>query len=137
MMAALALACAFVGDSIVTREGLGQFFPECEVVAEVGRSTRAMLGTVPPVDVVVISAGSNDDPEGQLRVWLYQLRNEAPGIVVWIAPAEENRAQIIYDVAAMNGDAVVRFEAGTDGVHPRSYSALARDVRFAIAAANL
>jgi lysozyme family protein len=125
-----------LGDSIA--EGLGQQFPGARTYARVGASTRAILAMIPdqfPVGVpVIISAGSNDLRDSPaLEAALRALRSGIPPAlpVIWILPANEARPAV-ERVAEIRGDTTVAFTPGRDGIHPRSYRALADDVRAVI-----
>jgi lysozyme family protein len=122
-----------LGDSIAV--GLGQQFPQAEVDAVVGASAAAIYRaagdhfdfSIP----IIISAGSNDlrsSPE--LEATLRQIRSVLPAdeSPIWILPANDARASV-EKVAAEYGDTTVAFAPGRDGIHPRSYVALAEDVR--------
>jgi putative chitinase len=122
-----------LGDSIA--QGLGQEFPGAETIARVGASTRAILAMIPaqfPVDVpVIISAGTNDLWDTvALEAALRALRSGIPPAlpVIWILPSNDARSAV-ERVAEVRGDTTVAFTPGRDGIHPRSYRALADDVR--------
>jgi lysozyme family protein len=125
-----------LGDSIAV--GLSAEFPGAERFALVGISTRAIAAMIPaqfPVGVtVILSAGSNDlrdSPalEAALRALRSGIPPELP--VIWILPSNEARPAV-ERVAEVRGDTTVAFIPGPDGIHPRSYRALADDVREAL-----
>ncbi|MGD9739424.1 MAG: lysozyme [Bauldia sp.] len=62
-----------------------------------------------------------------------RIRARASGAVIWIVPANDTAASVLA-VAAEHDDRTVPFAPGRDGIHPRSYAALARDVRAVLAA---
>jgi hypothetical protein len=120
------MLCSILGDSIAL--GLALANPQCNYDARVGRSVAAISHLAPVMaDRIVISAGSNH-PTGlsykQLRRWRKTLR----GNVMWVAPQNKLGAYTINRVSAYFGDRVVHFVPGKDGVHPRSYQTLNRDI---------
>lgn len=127
------MTCLIVGDSLATPAGLGGQFPQCEVRAHRGIPSRSIVGLSGGVfSWAVISAGSNDPSNPALRSNLEAIRSRiiAPH-VVWVAPANARAAWTVRAVASAHGDGVATFAPGGDGVHPRSYGALARSVRGA------
>jgi hypothetical protein len=132
MPASLAVACFIVGDCIATRPyGLGGRFSQCGVSAKIGASSSAIVPRVPavPLKWLVISAGSNDPRNPKLEANLEAMRARASADrVIWVVPVHKAAAKAVRAVAAHHGDAVVPFIPGRDGVHPRSYGALARAV---------
>jgi hypothetical protein len=132
MPASIALACFIAGDCIATSPfGLGGQFPACGVSARVGASSTAIIPRVPtvPLKWLVISAGSNDPRNPKLEENLEAMRARANADrVVWVVPVHKAAAKAVRAVAAHHDDAVVPFVPGRDGVHPRSYGALARAV---------
>lgn len=123
------IPCLLLGDSIAV--GVGRARPECSVQAEVGIGSEAFLhkhrGTY-EAGVVAISLGSNDaaDIHGALAA----LRREVKARrVYWILPAKVGPQQrAVIEIARENGDAVLTFKPGADGVHPAAYGALAQFV---------
>lgn len=128
------MTCLILGDSIGV--GLSEKLPECTRLATVGLSTAGWLhrygglNAYAPHDYVVISLGSNDG-----RVYamanLRRIRDQVTAKrVIWVLPAcNELARRGIEHLAAYNGDSVVSFQPGHDGVHPWSYSLLAHDVK--------
>lgn len=115
--------CGVYGDSIAL--GLMPYYPRCSASATIGLPPARIVSRVHDADVVLISAGSN--PEGHALRSLFAIRAKVTGHVVWIVPQNE-RAALCVKLAAQPGDRLVTFEAGRDGIHPRSYSELARKV---------
>jgi hypothetical protein len=126
------IGCLLLGDSLATFDGLGQHFPECEVRAARGLHTDDMPRLVTAAGLTIISAGTNDPTLG-LRTDVARLRERIAGRVIWILPAEAERARIVAEVAAAFGDRVVTFTAGPDRAHPESYQALAGAIRASMA----
>jgi len=120
-------ACAVIGDSIAL--GVSWHRQECAVRAKVGIAAAAF--NVGPTDAreVVISLGSNDaaDPTDALIRLRSSIQAER---VVWIVPVFRH-ADAVRRVAALFRDATVEFAVGPDGIHPRSYSELARETEDA------
>jgi hypothetical protein len=119
-------SCAVVGDSIAA--GAGQYMRKCKVNAKIGISSHAVIGRVDPAaDVNVVSAGSNDPANPNLRVNLESIRSRA-GRVIWILPIDTRARAEVQAVAAEHGDPVVSFAPAGDHVHPRSEVGLARSI---------
>jgi uncharacterized protein with von Willebrand factor type A (vWA) domain len=119
-------SCAVVGDSIAA--GAGQYMRACRVNAKIGISSRAVIGRVDPsADVNVVSAGSNDPDNPNLRGNLERIRSRAKR-AIWILPIESRARAAVQAVAAEHGDPVVSFAPAGDNVHPRSEVALARSI---------
>ena len=120
-----------LGDSIAVGYGAALRGPRT-VLARVGAPTpRIASWRRPggPLARVTISAGSNDSPGPTLASSLARLRaGIVAGDVVWILPRERRRAAIVRATCVRNGDRMVDGGdvASRDGVHPRSYAALAR-----------
>lgn len=122
-----ASGCFIVGDSIAV--GLAAQMPECASSASVGIPARAVVARVRVAKMVVVSAGSNDLRDSpSLRAALEHIRARAGSSIVWVLPANGAR-RAVFDIARRHGDRTVGFQPGRDGVHPRSYRALARAVR--------
>jgi hypothetical protein len=119
-------SCAVVGDSIAV--GAGQYMRTCQVNAKNGISSHAVIGRVDPfADVNVVSAGSNDPANPNLRANLESIRSRASR-VIWILPIDTRARAEVQAVAAAHGDPVVSFSPAGDHVHPRSEIGLARSI---------
>ena len=122
--------CHIMGDSIAV--GVRQEMRECSVKAVAGASAAGATNMVRDADILIVSVGSNHPRDPALRDHLEAIRSRATGRVIWISPADHVAARMVREVAAAFGDAIVTFETNLDRVHPRSYKALARDVRKAM-----
>jgi uncharacterized protein with von Willebrand factor type A (vWA) domain len=123
-------SCAVVGDSIAV--GAGQYMRACKVNAKIGISSSAVIARVDPSAAVnVVSAGSNDPANPNLRANLERIRSRAKR-VVWILPINGRARATVQNVAAAHGDPVVSFAPAGDHVHPRSEAALARSITAAM-----
>jgi hypothetical protein len=124
-----AAACAIAGDSIAF--GLGTQMKQCTTDAKVGTPSADIIHRVPQgfTGLTIISAGSNDPNNPKLFDNLTTMRKRAGGGVTWIAPMNPRARSVVESVAHAHGDRVVSFTPGPDGVHPRSYSELARSVQ--------
>jgi hypothetical protein len=120
-------SCAIVGDSIAAI--VGQFVGECLTDAKGGIPSADVIARVHPVDVLVVSAGSNDPLNPQLEYNLEKIRAKASGTVIWIKPISPKAAVAVEHVAATHHDSVVQFEPGSDSIHPKSYDELAMALR--------
>jgi hypothetical protein len=119
-------SCAVVGDSIAV--GAGQYMRTCKVNAKIGISSSAVIGRVDPLaDVNIVSAGSNDPANPDLRANLERIRSRARR-VIWILPIETRARAEVQAVATAHGDPVVSFAPTGDHVHPRSEIGLARSI---------
>jgi hypothetical protein len=119
-------SCAVVGDSIAL--GAGKFLQACKIDAKNGISSAAVVARVDRTsDVNVISAGSNDPENPNLRANLDRIRSRARD-VIWILPIDNRARSVVQEVAAAHGDPVVSFAPAGDRVHPRSEMALARSI---------
>jgi hypothetical protein len=119
-------SCAVVGDSIAA--GAGQYMRTCKVNAKIGISSSAVIGRVDPsADVNIVSAGSNDPANPNLRANLERIRSRASR-VIWILPIETRARAEVQAVATAHGDPVVSFAPAGDHVHPRSEIGLARSI---------
>jgi hypothetical protein len=119
-------SCAVVGDSIAA--GAGQYMRKCKVNAKIGIPSHAVIGRVDPAaDVNVVSAGSNDPANPNLRGNLESIRSRASR-VIWILPIDTRARAEVQAVAAEHGDLVVSFAPADDHVHPRSEIGLARSI---------
>jgi hypothetical protein len=119
-------SCAVVVDSIAV--GAGQYMRACKVNAKIGIPSRAVIARVDSlVDVDVVSAGSNDPANPNLRANLESIRSRAHR-VIWILPIETQARAEVQAVATAHGDPVVSFAPAGDHVHPRSEVGLARSI---------
>jgi hypothetical protein len=126
------LSCAVVGDSIAV--GAGQYMRTCKVNAKIGISSSAVIGRVDPSAYVnIVSAGSNDPANPDLRANLERIRSRASR-VIWILPIETRARAEVQAVATAHGDPVVSFAPAGDRVHPRSEIGLARSIAAVMAA---
>jgi hypothetical protein len=119
-------SCAVVGDSIAV--GAGHFMRACKVNAKIGISSSAVIPRVDPSAAInVVSAGSNDPANPNLRANLERIRSRAKR-VIWILPINARARAAVETVAAAHGDPVVSFAPAGDHVHPRSEATLARSI---------
>jgi hypothetical protein len=125
-------SCAIIGDSIAV--GVGHVIEECLTDAKGGIPSIDVIARVHPVDVLFVSAGSNDPRNPELEGNLKTIRAKASATVVWIEPVAPTAAAAVKRVAAAHDDPVVQFEPGSDGVHPKSYDELAMALRRFISA---
>jgi hypothetical protein len=125
-------SCAIVGDSIAA--GAAPYVSACKVNAKIGIPSGAVIDRVDSsVDLNVVSAGSNDPDNPQLRANLERIRSRAKR-VIWILPIDTQARAAVQAVAAVHGDPVVAFAPAGDNVHPLSEVALARSIAAVIAA---
>jgi hypothetical protein len=118
--------CTVVGDSIAV--GAGQFLQACKVDAKNGIPSAAVVARVDrTAHVNVISAGSNDPENPNLRANLNRIRSRAKD-VIWILPIHTRARAAVLEVATAHGDRVVSFAPAGDHVHPSSEVALARSI---------
>lgn len=119
-------ACFVVGDSIA--QMVAPYLP-CKSRTRNGEHTSVIIGWVRPADLVVISAGSNDDVNEALTRNLRELRIRAgQSRVVWIKPVNTAIANEVMALANVWGDRVASFVPTRDNVHPRHPDALAREI---------
>jgi uncharacterized protein with von Willebrand factor type A (vWA) domain len=119
-------SCAVVGDSIAV--GAGKYMRACKVNAKIGISSSAVIDRVDSLaDVNVVSAGSNDPDNPNLRANLERIRSRAKRMI-WILPIDAQARAAVQAVAAVHGDPVVSFAPAGDHVHPLSEVALARSI---------
>lgn len=122
--------CGIVGDSIAL--GIALLNPQCHANAVVGRSPATIAFVVPPSEFYkygIISAGSNDPRNPNMRAQLYRIRqNLNAEKVVWIAPMYDVSRIQVRLVASIFHDKVVYFTPDKDGVHPKSYKTLNKDI---------
>jgi len=116
-----------LGDSIAL--GTGHAL-HAATVARVGASSCAIYGFMPPVekiDLIALSAGVNDPPGTCIEKIRARLHGKS---VIWILPPPVNSARAhIAAVAAKNGDRTISYVPGKDGLHPRSYKEVARQIK--------
>lgn len=118
------MACLVIGDSLAV--GVGQFRPECEVIAKVGITSATYLATRMPdrisADEVVISLGVNNGDSADTLANLQDVRSRITAkAVYWLLPGlKENVRAMIESVAGNYGDRTIdtRPEAGRDHLHP-------------------
>jgi hypothetical protein len=123
------MPCLILGDSIAW--GLAQVFHGCAVFAQVGINAPAWEARYQPVagrgaEIAVISLGSNPADGTSAALARIRARVRAPR-VIWVVPVANN-AGAVRLLAARYGDATITFQPARDGIHPRSYQALARDL---------
>lgn len=125
-MVTLPVACFLVGDSIARM--LHPYLP-CAFWVQKGEHSAVIARHVRPASLVIISAGSNDDPGPVLLRHLTDIRAEAGfSKVVWILPFDPRRAALVVAVANAAGDRTVSFTLTNDKVHPKYPSRLAQDI---------
>jgi hypothetical protein len=125
-------SCAIVGDSIAV--AAGKYIPDCKVNAKIGIPSGAVIARVDPAaEINVVSAGSNDPDNPDLRANLEHIRARA-NRVVWILPIDTRARAAVEAVAAAHDDPVVSFAPGGDHVHPRSDSDLAHSIDAVVSA---
>ncbi len=112
-----------MGDSIAA--GVGQFRPECEIVAKVGITSGryvTTLLTAHDAKTIVISLGVNDGDRADTVNNLQRVRAKVQGeTVYWLLPAIKDRARAaIRAVARKYGDKLIdtRPCEGPDHLHP-------------------
>ena len=132
------LHCLVIGDSIAVgvAEELNRTGITCTAEAKVGISTAEWLFRYPPpdpADIVVISLGANDQGRASVDDF-WQVRKRIQGQrVIWVLPANNPKAdEEIQLLAAECGDHVIAFAPGADGVHPRSYRTLVKNLSSAL-----
>jgi hypothetical protein len=123
--------CVAVGDSIAV--GIGQA-AHCSINAKVGASSSYIAQHTYSSDkgVAVISAGSNDPDNPKLMSNLHAVRAKIKARrVVWILPYNRKAAEAARAVAVQHGDAYIDLRGfrTRDGVHPSSYSAVAKKIQ--------
>lgn len=122
--------CIAIGDSIAV--GVGQA-AHCSVNARVGASSSYIADHViaSSKTVAIISAGSNDPKNPNLRTNVEKIRSKlTQKKVVWILPYNRKAAAIIKAVAVSHGDGWVdlaNFKTH-DGVHPASYISVTKKI---------
>lgn len=123
--------CLILGDSIAV--GVGQNFPECQLVAKVGLSSSQVLASVKEVskDVVVVSVGSNDPQNPNLERNIRALRAKINAkYVIWLLPYDRSASETVFKVAGTNRDYTIdlRNFPTNDGVHPANYKNIAKEL---------
>jgi hypothetical protein len=126
-----AATCALIGDSIA--QDLREFFRECDAHVKLGIGTKAIAALMPAhVDVIIVSAGSNDYLTPGLLARLQAVRSRAGAVrVIWIRPAPKSAADAVDAVAHAHGDTVVPFAVSRrdrEHLHPQSNETLAADI---------
>jgi DNA mismatch repair protein MutH len=122
------IECLVLGDSIGV--GIGSA-SHCQTIAKVGINSKNFVVShkyIPIANTTVISLGSNDG-NADFSKYMNQLRSKISGRVVWILSNNNAKARnIALNIARQHGDSVVYLSsfATADGVHPKSYSAVAR-----------
>jgi hypothetical protein len=120
------MICAVVGDSIA--EMVQHYLPQCEHNTKIGISSTAVIARTPSgKDVVIVSAGSNDPDNPNLRKNLEVIQKRG-GHIIWILPVAAWPRALVTEVAAEHGEPVVGFEPARDHVHPRRPDKLAAEI---------
>jgi hypothetical protein len=124
-------SCALVGDSIAVEAG--EYLHACKLNAKNSIPSGAVIARVDPsAEINVVSAGTNDADEPDLRTNLERIRARTKR-AIWILPTPPNARAAVRAVAERHGDPVVAFEPRGDGVHPASAATLARAIEAAMA----
>ena len=123
--------CLVLGDSIAV--GVGQNLPTCETIAKVGLSSSQVLASVKKVskDLVVVSVGSNDPRNPELLRNVRALRAKLDAkYVIWLLPYDRSAAGAVREVASSYRDYLLdlRNYDTNDGVHPKNYKELAKEL---------
>lgn len=125
------LDCLILGDSIAV--GIGSVSSQCETVAKVGINSKNFVVShtyIPTANTTVISLGSNDG-NADYSKYLNALRDKISGKVIWILSANNAKARnIVLHIADQYNDSVVYLSnfVSKDGVHPKSYKQVAKEV---------
>lgn len=122
-------SCLIIGDSIAV--ALSERILECTANAQSGITSQAIINLVGSAPVLVISAGTNDGPDDDLKSDLIAIRARATDQVIWVLPADPSKALLVANVAREHWDATVDF-ISTDGAHPSSYERLVKTLRRAV-----
>jgi hypothetical protein len=135
-------ACMVVGDSVGVGIGMA-LRGVCTTSAKVGISSSAVAERVRAGSHwTIASLGSNDFPRGirpaqrvqseaRVRGALATVSAKAGEHLILVLPANGARG-LVQSWATSNGVRTVSFAAGPDDIHPRSYAALAHDIRRSI-----
>ena len=124
------LDCFIAGDSIALGLALDGRLG-CSYSAKIGISSAAVIARIPrtSTDALIVSAGSNDSANPNLRKNLEAIRAKAEArTMIWILPIDPRARSAVEAVAAAHGDHVVSFAPSRDHVHPRNNHVLAHDV---------
>lgn len=128
------LIYGWLGDSIAV--GLHAAAGFGFICAKVGRPA-SLIAKMPLsdkrlYDVVVISAGSNNPRDPNLRKQLLEIKAKTRARqVIWVLPHDEHACKVVSSFAQTEGDDMVSFVAGPDHVHPHNYHTLLAAVRRA------
>ncbi|SEG63790.1 hypothetical protein SAMN04488144_13113 [Methylobacterium sp. 190mf] len=135
-------SCMVVGDSIGV--GIGAALKGvCSSSAKVGISSTAVADRVRAGSHwTIASLGSNDFPRGigpaqraqseaRVRSALASTLAKAGDRLILILPANGARGTV-QSWASSNGVRTVPFAPGPDGIHPRNYTSLGREIRSRI-----
>lgn len=119
-----------LGDSIAV--GLSSFL-RCTPMAQVGRNSTQQLALIQPINAktVVISLGSNDPYNDNLAANLERIRSQITArTVIWIIPYNNRAGLAVRRVAGSFRDGLLDLHnfSTRDGVHPRSYQTLAKEL---------
>lgn len=137
-------SCLILGDSIALGVAAALqilHFGGCDVRARNGASVVSITAMARSIGYreIVVSAGSNDRLNPSRARDLIVLRGKLRGArVTWIYPRQSGPAWDVYRVARRFGDRTVDINSlgSRDGVHPRSYVAVARAIRIQTGGAN-
>ncbi|GJE39782.1 hypothetical protein [Methylobacterium persicinum] len=135
-------SCMVVGDSIGV--GIGAALKGvCQSSAKVGISSIAVAERVRAgAHWTIASLGSNDFPRGigaaqrsqseaRVRSALVSASAKAGDHLILVLPANGARG-IVQSWASLKGVRTVSFSPGPDGIHPRNYNALGREIQSRI-----
>lgn len=125
-------SCLIIGDSIAL--GVAAALASvngggCDVRTQVGASSRTInsFTTAREYQAAIISAGTNDSADRELRSNLWQIRLKIRARqVTWIYPRSVSAAWAVHDVAVRFKDRTLGIQRlrSRDGVHPANYRAL-------------
>lgn len=133
------MVCLVLGDSIAvgTQQALIVQHLVCERQARVGISS-SKINEYPVIDkagVVIISAGSNDDPKQDNSSMYELIRQKYVGKrVIWILPRNRTIAHQVMKVVQKYKDSFVDGLAykSLDNTHPTNYIGMAKAVKAKI-----
>lgn len=132
-------ACGIVGDSIASSISNFYSLTQCQKNVVSGTTASQIISlakTIKPSRNIVISAGNNDQgtqPAALDRDLTAIRRNFRTSLnVIWVLPIALVPRAEVAKIAAKNGDKVVPFVVGPDGVHPLDDAKLAADVQAAM-----